>query len=149
MPRFAFLVVADAMADRPNLEIPTEMLETMTAFNEKMADAGVLLYADGFTPSSDGAYRLKFGGPSGPEVTPGPFDLSKEDHVCGYWIVKVRDTEEALDWAKQVPFQAGQLLVRKLADGCDLGKSFTTELKEREKRLKLKLLDNLKKAVDE
>ncbi|KID89247.1 dgpfaetke family protein [Metarhizium guizhouense ARSEF 977] len=149
MPRFAFLVVADAMSDQPNLEIPTEMLETMTTFNEKMANKGVLLHADGFTPSSDGGYRLKFGGSSGPEVIPGPFDLSKEDHVCGYWIVNVKNAEEALDWAKQVPFPEGQLLVRKLSDGCDLGKSFTPELMEREKKLKLKMLENLKKAANE
>ncbi|OAA44780.1 hypothetical protein NOR_03534 [Metarhizium rileyi] len=131
MPLFAFLVVADARADQPNLEIPTEMFEVMTSFNERMADEGVLLHADGFTPSCDGGYRINFGGPSGPEVIPGPFDLSKEDHICGYWIVRVMDTEEALNWAKQVPFPEGQLLV------------------QREKKLKLKLLENLKKAVDE
>jgi hypothetical protein len=146
MPRFAFLVVADAMADQPNLDIPTEMFEAMTTYNEKLADAGVLLHADGFAPSCDDGYRLRFGGSSGPQVIPGPFDLSKEDHVCGYWIVNVKDAEEALSWAKQVPFPGGELLVRKISEGCDLGKSFTPELIQREKKLKVKLMENLKKA---
>lgn len=146
MPRFAMLVVADPMADQPNLDIPTEMFEQMTSLNEKMADAGVLLHADGFLPSSVDAYRVKFGAPSGPEVIPGPFDLAKEDHICGYWIIQTKDADEALSWAKQVPFPEGQLLVRRLSGGCDLGKNFTPELIEREKKLKLKLMENLQKA---
>ncbi|KAK2589602.1 hypothetical protein QQS21_012719 [Conoideocrella luteorostrata] len=146
MPKFAFLVVADAMADQPNLEIPAEMFEIMTTFNEKMADAGILLHADGFRPSSVDSYRLKFGARSGPEVIPGPFDLSKEDHIAGYWIVKTKDAEEALGWAKQVPFPQGELLVRRISDECDLGKSFTSQLKERQEKLKVKLQENLKAA---
>ncbi|KAG5980486.1 hypothetical protein E4U55_003985 [Claviceps digitariae] len=145
MPKFAFLVVADSMAERPSLEIPTEMLEAMTTFNETMADAGVLLDADGFLPSSVDSYRLLFGDGSGPTIIPGPFDLSKEDHICGYWIVKTKDAEEALSWAKRVPFPQGQLLIRKLSDGCELGKS-SPELIERQKRLRAKLLENLKTA---
>ena len=146
MPRFAFLVVADSMADKPDLVVPTAMFEEMTTFNEKMADAGVLLHADGFRSSSDESYRLKFSS-SAPEVIPGPFDLSKEDHVCGYWVVKTKDVNEALSWAKQAPFPQGQLLVRKIAENCDLGVSFTPELDERERKLKLKLIENLKAAM--
>ncbi|KAG6001029.1 hypothetical protein E4U43_001438 [Claviceps pusilla] len=146
MPKFAFLVVADSVAEQPSLEIPTEMLEEMTTFNEKMADAGVLLDADGFLPSSVDSYRLLFGDRSGPTIIPGPFDLSKEDHICGYWIVQTTDAEEALSWAKRVPFPHGQLLIRRLSDGCELGKS-SPELIERQNKLRTKLLENRKAAA--
>ncbi|KAG6005466.1 hypothetical protein E4U21_007935 [Claviceps maximensis] len=147
MPKFAFLVVADSMAEQPNLDIPAELLEAMMTFNEEMADAGVLLDADGFLPSSVDSYRLMFGDRSGPTIIPGPFDLSKEDHICGYWIIQARDAEEALSWAKRVPFPQGQLLIRKLSDGCEMGKS-SPESIERQKKLRMKLLENLKVAAE-
>ncbi|KAG5938526.1 hypothetical protein E4U53_007990 [Claviceps sorghi] len=145
MPKFAFLVVSDPVAEQPDLDIPMELLETMTTFNEEMADAGVLLDAGGFLPSSVDSYRLVFGDRSDPTIIPGPFDLSKEDHICGYWIVKTKDAEEALGWAKKVPFPQGQLIIRKLSDGCDLGKG-SPEFIERQKKLRIKLLENLKAA---
>ncbi|KAG5927046.1 hypothetical protein E4U42_002665 [Claviceps africana] len=133
------------MAEKPDLAIPTELLETMTTFNEEMADAGVLLDAGGFLPSSVDSYRLVFGDRSGPTIMSGPFDLSKEDHVCGYWIVKAKDAEEAIGWAKKVPFPQGQLIIRKLSDACDLGKGSPGFI-ERQKRLRTKLLENLRAA---
>lgn len=149
MPRYAFLVVADGGAEQANMDdVPMSMFEDMTTFNEKMAEAGVLLDADGFRPTSVDSFRLKFGSSSGPEVISGPFDFDKEDHICGYWLVKCKDADEALGWAKQVPFPQGELLVRRIAETSDMGKAFSKELTERESKLKVKLAANRKAAEE-
>ncbi|POR32155.1 Uncharacterized protein TPAR_07644 [Tolypocladium paradoxum] len=146
MPRFMFLIKADPMAESVTVEIPTELFETMTTFNEEMAEAGVLLAGEGFQPTAVDSYRLKFKSSGPPDVTNGPFDLTKEDHVCGFWLIQTKDAEEALAWAKKVPFPEGELVVRRIGDCHDLGDTFTKELKEREDRLRIKVEANRKAA---
>jgi len=78
-----------------------EDLEVMGKYNQKLIDAGVLLDAAGLQPSSKGA-KVTF--PSGkPQVTDGPFIETKE-LIAGYWMIKVTSREEAIEWAKKVPF---------------------------------------------
>ena len=36
----------------------------------------------------------------------GPFGEAKEI-VAGYWILQVKSMEEAIEWAKRLPFEAG------------------------------------------
>jgi hypothetical protein len=78
-----------------------EDLEVMGKYNQELIDAGVLLDGAGFQPSSKGA-KLTF--PDGkPQVTDGPFIETKE-LIAGYWMIKVKSKEEAIEWAKRVPF---------------------------------------------
>jgi hypothetical protein len=39
-------------------------------------------------------------------VTEGPFAEAKEI-VAGYWILQVKSMDEAIEWAKRLPFEAG------------------------------------------
>lgn len=146
MPQFMFLVKADPMAESVDVELPTEAFEAMCKFNEEMADAGVLLAAEGFRPTSVDGYRIKYSSTGPPDVINGPFDVSKENHVCGFWLVETKDAEEALAWAKKVPFPEGELLVRRIAGHDELGVSFTKELKDKEDKLRVKVAAN-RKAV--
>jgi hypothetical protein len=78
-----------------------EDLEVMGRFNDQLIKAGVLLDAAGLQPSSKGA-KITF--PNGKvQVTDGPFVETKE-LIAGYWLIKVKSREEALDWATRVPF---------------------------------------------
>ena len=79
---------------------PPELLEQMGAFNDQLRDAGVLVDAAGLRPSAKGA-RVAFSGPNR-SVTKGPFP-NLHDLVAGYWIWKVRDLDEAIDWVKRCP----------------------------------------------
>jgi hypothetical protein len=73
----------------------------MGKYNEQLIKAGVLLDAAGLQPSSKGA-RVTFQ-KGRTTVTDGPFAETKE-LIAGYWMIKVASKEEAIEWAKRVPF---------------------------------------------
>ena len=82
-------------------EMPsTEMLEAMGAYNEELVSAGIMLDGDGLRPTSQGV-RIIQGG-SRPEVVDGPFAETKE-LLAGYWVWKVKDMDEAIEWARRAP----------------------------------------------
>jgi len=83
--------------------LPTrEDLEIMGRYNQELIDAGALLDGNGLQPSSKGAKVVFRNGK--PQVTDGPFAETKE-LIAGYWMIKVNAKEEAIEWAKRVPFR--------------------------------------------
>jgi len=86
---------------------PDEAIARMGAYNEKLAVAGVLLDLNGLEPIFEGA-RLSFDGKT-PTVTDGPYIETKEV-IGGFWIIKVKSKEEALEWARQVPADPGDVI---------------------------------------
>jgi hypothetical protein len=81
------------------------LISAMTKYNEEMAKAGILLDLAGLQPSSKGA-RIKFSG-GGPTLVDGPFAETKE-LIAGYWLIKVKSKQEAIDWAKRCPSPHGE-----------------------------------------
>ncbi|HEX4466407.1 MAG TPA: YciI family protein [Solirubrobacteraceae bacterium] len=77
-----------------------EAVAAMTAFNEELTKAGVLLALDGLHPPAEGA-RVRFAGGQ-PLATDGPFAETKEI-VGGYWLIDVASKQDAVDWAKRCP----------------------------------------------
>jgi len=95
------MVLVKATADSETGVLPSgEMLEAMGKFNGRLIEAGVMEAGDGLKPSSQGK-RIAFNG-SGRTVIDGPFAATSE-LVAGYWIWKVKDMAEAVEWAKQCP----------------------------------------------
>ena len=84
-----------------------DMVEKMMKFNEKLAQAGVLISLDGLHPLAAGA-RVAFGAGS-PKVTDGPFVESKEV-IGGFWLINARSKEEVVNWARQCPAQTGDVI---------------------------------------
>ena len=80
-----------------------EVIEAMTAYNEELNKAGVLLDLNGLHPSGEGA-RVRFGAGGKQTVVDGPFAESKE-LVAGYWILEVKSMDEAIEWAKRAPME--------------------------------------------
>ena len=76
------------------------MLEEMGKYNDALAEAGVLVFADGLQPSSAGR-RVAFDGPSR-TVSEGPFGPA-DDLVAGFWLWEVNDIDEAVAWVKRCP----------------------------------------------
>ena len=103
-----------------------EAYVAMQQYNEELVKAGVLLAAEGLTPSSQGV-RVKF---SGDEriVIDGPFTESKE-LVAGFTIIQAKSKEEAIEWVKRAPNVSpsgeGLIEIRKLMDVEDFGEGFT------------------------
>ena len=75
-------------------------MEEMGRFNDELEKAGILVTADGLTPSSQGK-RVAFDGP-GRRVIDGPFTETKE-LVAGFWLWNVKDMDEAVAWVKRCP----------------------------------------------
>ncbi|KAH6900596.1 hypothetical protein B0T10DRAFT_571173 [Thelonectria olida] len=133
MPRYMLLIKASPEAESD--VVPPEAFEEMTTFNEQLNAAGVMLAGEGFRPTSVDGYRVKYSSDSPAEVIKGPFDVERETHVCGWWILKTKDAEEALSWAKKIPFKEGELVMRRIAEMEDFGENMSEELKERERKL--------------
>lgn len=95
------MVIVKATNDSEDGGLPTpEAFEQMGAFNQQLKDAGIFVDADGLKPSAKGA-RVAFSG-ANRSVAKGPFP-NVHELVAGYWIWKVRDLDEAIDWVKRCP----------------------------------------------
>ena len=117
--RFMLLVKADKNSEAGIL--PDEKLLTeMTKFNEQMVKSGVMLAGEGLQASSKGA-RVTFKGGK-PTVTDGPFAEAKE-LVAGFWLIQVKSKEEAIEWARRVPFVDGEIEVRQVFELEDFGEN--------------------------
>ena len=94
-------------------EMPSlELLEQMTAFNEEIVRAGVMLAGEGLHPSSEGV-RVEFLG-SDRKVIDGPFAETKE-LLGGYWLWQVRSMDEAIEWLKRAPYDGGTFEIREIS----------------------------------
>jgi hypothetical protein len=110
----------------------TDILDSMSRFNDELINAGVLLAGDGLRPSADGV-RVRFDGPRR-TVIDGPFTEAKE-LVSGYWIWDVRSVDEAVEWLKRGPFDGGtEVEIRPVFEADDFGAALTPELRDRDDR---------------
>lgn len=75
-------------------------MEAMGRFNDALRNAGILVMADGLTPSSQGK-RVAFDGPDR-TVADGPFAATRE-LIAGFWLWEVKDMDEAVAWVKRCP----------------------------------------------
>ncbi len=83
---------------------PSEaLLAAMGRYNDELKKAGVLLDLAGLHSSAEGT-RVKFSAGERTVIN-GPFTEAKEA-IAGYWILQVTSMDEAVDWAKRVPFEA-------------------------------------------
>ena len=99
-----------ASAGEPDLEV----VKAMNAYNEELTKAGVLLALDGLHGPDTAAVVRKQGDEI--VVTDGPFAEAKEA-VGGYWIIDVKDRDEAIEWARRVPLGDGPAVeVRQIWD---------------------------------
>ncbi|HTE63270.1 MAG TPA: YciI family protein [Solirubrobacteraceae bacterium] len=133
------MVLIKANEQSEHGEMPSEKLLTeMTAFNEELVKAGVMLAGDGLHPSAKGV-RVAFKG-SERKVIDGPFAETKE-LLAGYWILQVKSLDEAVEWVKRIP--AGDdddaesiVEIRPVFETEDFGDELTPELREREAALR-------------
>jgi hypothetical protein len=118
-------------------EMPSqELLEQMTAYNEELVKAGVMLGGGGLLPSSSGV-RVAFAG-SERKVIDGPFAETKE-LLAGYWVWDVRSMDEAVEWVKRIPNPDNQdavVEIRHVAEIDDFGDAATPEVREKTEQLR-------------
>ena len=139
--RVTVLIKANEQSERG--EMPSERLLTeMTAFNEELVKAGVMLAGEGLHPSDKGA-RVEFKGDER-KVIDGPFAETKE-LVAGYWLWEVKSLDEAIEWVKRIPSGDGDetsiVEIRPVFEAEDFGDEYTPELRERENAMRAQLED--------
>src|SRR5579864_8920372 len=104
--KMRFMMIVKASKDSEAGKMPgEELLAAMGKYNEELMKAGVLVDLSGLQPSSKGA-RIKYSRGKR-TVIDGPFAETKE-LIAGYWIIRVKSREEAIEWAKRVPNPHGE-----------------------------------------
>lgn len=140
--RFAVLVKGDKRTEAGVL--PTEKeLADMGKFNDELVKAGIMLAGEGLHASDKGA-RVSYSG-SKRTVRDGPFTEAKE-LVAGFWIWQVKSKAEALEWAKRIPFQEGEVEIRQVFEAEDFGEEYTPELRAQDERQRAAIEKNKQRA---
>jgi hypothetical protein len=102
--RFMMLLKSDEQAEAGVM--PDEkVFAAMEKYNQELIDAGAMLAGEGLQPSAKG-FRVKFHR-GRPTVMDGPFAEAKE-LIAGYWIIQAKSKDEAVEWAKRIPFEAAE-----------------------------------------
>ncbi|MEZ4455227.1 MAG: YciI family protein [Gemmatimonadales bacterium] len=122
-----FMIIGRATKESEAGILPTaEAIATMQQYHEGMVKAGILLAAEGLSPSSKGA-RVKFSGDER-TVIDGPFAETKEV-IAGFTIIQAKSLAEAIEWVKRAPNLAPdgetEVEIRKVMDIDDFGDAFT------------------------
>ncbi len=116
--RFMMLMIPKGYESaKPGTMPDAKAVDAMMKYNESLQKAGVLVSLDGLHPPSMGA-RVSFSGGKA-TVTDGPFAEAKEV-LGGYWMVKVKSRQEAIEWASRCPAGDNEVIevrqVQELAD---------------------------------
>jgi hypothetical protein len=135
------MVIVKATRESENEVSPGDekMLREMTAFNEQLVKAGIMLAGEGLRPSKHGK-RVRFSGAQR-KVIDGPFAETKE-LVAGFWLWQVKSMEEAVEWVRRCPnpmpgSAESEIELRPLYEMEDLAVADPTgELREKERRLR-------------
>jgi hypothetical protein len=134
--RFMMIVKANEESESGKIATAEQLFE-MGRYNEELVKAGVMLAGEGLHASSRGA-RVVFKGRRA-TITDGPFAEAKE-LIAGFWIINVKSRDEALDWARRVPFDEGEIEVRQVHEADDFAASDPTgELRAAEQKLRDRL----------
>jgi hypothetical protein len=99
-----FMMIVKSSPESEAGAMPSEAdLARMGQYNEELVKAGVMLDGTGLHPSSRGA-KVRFSTGGKRVVIDGPFSEAKE-LIAGYWVIQVKSKEEAIEWAKRIPFE--------------------------------------------
>lgn len=136
--RYLMLIKANAESEAGGLP-SEELLNEMGRWNATLVQAGVLLAAEGLSPSAQGAKVRTSGGEQ--TVIDGPVAEATE-LVGGFWLIDVASRDEAIAWAKGCPVgDDGEIEVRRVLESDDFGAAFTPEARDAETRLRERIAD--------
>jgi hypothetical protein len=89
-------------------------LAEMGQFNAELTEAGVFVTAAGLQERATGT-TVHYGDGE-PLVTDGPFAETKEQ-LSGFWVLEVENLDQALAWAKKIPFTSDHVEIRPMVSG--------------------------------
>ncbi len=107
-----------------------KMFADMAVYNNELIAAGLMLDGVGLLPTKLGK-KVRFAARGDSMVIDGPFTETKE-LIGGYWLLKVKDMDEAIAWARRIPFDSGEVELRIVAEPESFGDLVTEEVKTQE-----------------
>lgn len=128
-------------------QLPTEaVFRAMIDYDQALAEAGVLIAAEGLMPSSSGK-RVTLAA-DGPHVVDGPFAETKE-LLSGWWLFHVDDMDEAISWLERSPLNGSgmEIELRVVGESEHFGDAFTPALREQDRRVRELVARNAAGAV--
>ena len=96
---------------------PEQMQEGMAAwqaYTDELRGSGAFIAGEGLAPSAT-ATTVRIGDGGERTTTDGPFAETKEQ-LGGFYLIEVDNLDQALEWAKKIPAQAGGIEVRPVMD---------------------------------
>jgi hypothetical protein len=108
---------------------PEEMKAVMDrwdTYSKETVENGAFLAGEGLQPSET-ASTVKIEDGKEPTVTDGPFAESKEQ-LGGFYLLECKDLDEALEYAKRIPFENGWVEVRPVMDYTEFGYESPAEM---------------------
>jgi hypothetical protein len=124
---------ATAQSEAGEFGTPEDFV-AMDQYNEKLAEAGIVLAGGGLQPTSKGK-RVAIDADGNATVIDGPFAETKE-LIAGYAIWEVASMDEAVEWVKRSPVRGSVVELRKILDVDDFADSFPAELAAAEERVR-------------
>jgi hypothetical protein len=116
--RVLVLVKATEDSEQGNYADHADEFVAMGKYNDELLRAGIMLAAEGLTPSAEGK-RLEFAEEGGrSRVIDGPFAETKE-LIGGFWIWQVSSMDEAVEWLKRAPFRGMTVELRRITESAD------------------------------
>jgi hypothetical protein len=103
----------DAFGGYGSKEAMEEAFATTETFNEQLRTDGHWVFAGGLRPATTA--RVVDGRSGAPVVTDGPYLESKE-LIGGFWIIDVKNKAEAIAWAEKIPFEDGEVEIRRVSE---------------------------------
>jgi hypothetical protein len=95
------------------------MMDRWQDYTKDAVDNGAFIAGNALQPSTAAStVTIKQG--EEPIVSDGPFAESKEQ-LGGFYLFECKDLDEALDYAKRIPFREGTVEVRPVMDFTDMG----------------------------
>jgi hypothetical protein len=95
------------------------MMDRWEDYTKRTVENGAFIAGEALQPTETAStVRIKEG--EEPIVSDGPFAESKEQ-LGGFYLLECKNLDEALDYAKRIPFQDGTVEVRPVMDFTDLG----------------------------
>jgi hypothetical protein len=95
------------------------MLDRWGEYTKRSVDNGAFIAGEALQPS-ESATTVKIKEGEEPIVSDGPFAESKEQ-LGGFYLFECKDLDEALEYAKRIPFTEGTVEVRPVMDFSEMG----------------------------
>ena len=102
-----------------------ELMAEIGKLGAEAMKAGKLISTGGLAPSSASTrITLRKGKRS---VVDGPFGETKE-LIAGFWVISVKSRDEAIEWAKRIPFEDGETIeLRRVFEAADFAEVVSQE----------------------